>query len=236
MHCLEIGPAGQAAATVLFDSVYEDFTGTKAEKLEKLMVVINQEYDALGIKDGRIRKLAYSHFCSADRPFQECPDIMHSAIKARQCRYLVPVAANICKRAHKPGDAYSRHKLQCLENLATYYDITDLGAMHLDKKDAEQAERALHGFVVNYAACAKLSADAGLNKWPIKPKLHFVAHIADEIKYINPSVVYCYAGESMVGSVTSLAQACLSGLPAHKVPETVCTKYRVGKHLQFDPL
>ena len=234
MHCLEVGPGGTAVATVFFDASYEDFPGTKKERLKHLMVAINEAYHELGIKVSRINHLDYSHFSDIKAPHQVPPDLMHSAIKARQVRYLVPVAAHLCQRFLNPGIQYSRLKCVCLENLARFYDIVDAGGIFLEKKAALEAQTALHNFSVNYAALAKLSADAGWKKWLVRPKLHYVEHIASETKYINPKMTWCYPGESMVGSVTALAQACLSGLQPHKVPQTVCTKYRVGKHLQFD--
>ena len=198
------------------------------------MIAINEAYYELGIKVSRTNNLEYSHFSDIKAPHQVFPDLMSSAIKARQCRYLVPVAAHLRRRFFKPGNQYSRLKVQCLENLTRFYELVDAGGIFLEEKAALEAQTALHNFSVQYAALAKLSADAGWKKWPVRPKLHYVEHIASETKWINPKMTWCYPGESMVGSVTALAQACLSGLQPHKVPEIVCTKYRVGKHLQFD--
>ena len=50
---------------------------------------------------------------------------MHSAIKARQCRYLAPVALKLCKDYHNEANQYSKHRLACLENLNIMYDLVD---------------------------------------------------------------------------------------------------------------
>ena len=236
MSCLEIGPAGTAVATVFFDAVYLELPGTKAAKLQQLMSYIGDAYRELGINQSKITRLEYTYFCAPKHPHKEFPDMMSSAIKARQCRYLVPVAAKFRRDFFKPGDDYSRSRLECLENLAKFYDIVDGADLFLGEEAIGDAQLALHRFATHYAALAKLCRDAGLKKWPIRPKLHYAEHIGEELKYISPRAMWCYGGEHMVGSTTALAQSCLSGTTPRKVSDTACTKYRVGKHFQFKSL
>jgi hypothetical protein len=235
MHCLEIGPAGTAVATVFFDAVYHELDGTKAAKLKKLMEYICEAYKELGITKSKIIRLEFSYFCDVKSPQKNYPDLMSSAIKARQCRYLVPVAAKFCKDFFKPGDQYSRHRRECLDNLARFYDIVDGADLFLGSQACE-AQLALHRFTTHYAALAKYCQDANIKKWPVRTKLHYAQHIAEDLQFINARAMWCYGGEHMVGSTTALAQSCLSGTAPHKVCDTVLAKNRVGKHLQFKSL
>ena len=68
-------------------------------------------------------------------------------------------------------------------------------------------------------------------QWQQIPKMHYLFHISEDAKWLNPAACWCYPGEHFVGNHTRLAEACLSGLPPHMVPSTVAKKYQVGKHL-----
>ena len=50
---------------------------------------------------------------------------------------------------------------------------------------------------------------------------------------LSPRAFWCYAGESMVGTVASLAASCLRNTAPHQVSVAVCSKYKLAKHLQF---
>ena len=199
------------------------------------MEYIRNAYKELGITKSKITRLEFTYFSAPKHPHMEFPDLMSSAMKARQCRYLVPVAYKCCRDFFKPGDQYSRNRLQCLENLARFYDIVDGADLFLGSK-ASEAQLALHRFTTHYAALAKYCQDANIKKWPVRTKLHYAQHIGEDLQFINARAMWCYGGEHMVGSTTALAQSCLSGTAPHKVCDTVSTKNRVGKHLQFKSL
>ena len=69
-------------------------------RIAKLNEEIKAAYDELGIKENKVGVLDYKHFSNKEAPFQNDPDLMHSVIKARQTRYLVPVAAKLCRKFH----------------------------------------------------------------------------------------------------------------------------------------
>ena len=55
--------------------------------------------------------------------------------------------------------------------------------------------------------------------------------LARSFQAFGPQVFWTYGSESFMGLMSHLANACLSGTPAHKVPETVLFKYRTFWHL-----
>lgn len=233
MHCQEIGPSGTAVANVFFDLTKKEFTGLKSKRLSKLNEEVTAAYDELGIRENKIgRLLEYKHFCDDEAPFQNQPDIMHSVIKARQLRYLVPVAAKLCRKFHKDGDNYSNLRLKCLECLARSYELVDRNGLFLDA-DTEEYQQCISDFVTSYAALNAIARSKDLKQWAIRPKLHYVAHIGMDAFFMSPRAMWAYRGESMVGSVSALAASCLNSTPPHKVPTAVCAKIRIGKHLQF---
>ena len=66
----------------------------KVKQLEDLNKLVTEGYNAAEVPlDHRIKWLDIKHFCpDASAPHQHYPELMSSAIKARQTRYLVPVA------------------------------------------------------------------------------------------------------------------------------------------------
>ena len=69
MHCADLGFSSASVANVFYDVVYKHLPGRKrSEKIAQLLDLVHQAYDDLGITEGRISKLALSHFCDADAP------------------------------------------------------------------------------------------------------------------------------------------------------------------------
>ena len=244
MHCKEIGATSHTIANVFYDVVFKELAGmkTNAQKLKKLNELIHQAYVEMDVdSDKRIPcAIELKHFCTAGAPHQHYPDLMHSAIKARQTRYLVPVAfwlAQHFKTETKCESEYAQRRYYCLKNLHKMYMIEDSNRLFLTKKDAEAYLECTNKFLDHYVALANLSVEStkhiGSFQWSFVPKFHFMIHIAEDAQFLSPRAFWCYRGESMVGTITTIAQACLAGLPAYRVNETLCIKYRVSKHLQF---
>ena len=77
----------------------------------------------------------------------------------------------------------------------------------------------------------KCMRQIGSHQWSFTPKFHFMIHIAEDAQFLSPRAFWAYRGESMVGIITAIAASCLHGMPAHRVSETLCAKYRVAKML-----
>ena len=233
MHCLEIGVAGHAVANVLFDLFHFELKGNKEHRLQTLFHLILTTYEKLGIKSCRITRLEVSYFSSTTAPFQKFPDLMHSAIKARQTRYLVPVALELCKQYHKAAQPYCKHRLACLENLNNMYNLADPHPVFLPKLKVDLYEEAVDKFLLHYSACAKIAEGMGKLQWSVVPKHHCVAHLPAQARFQSPKAFWAYGGEHMVGDIAELASSCLDGTQAYMVSSTLMMKYRVAMHLFF---
>ena len=235
MHCGDIGFSGRSIANCFYDFIYRDpqFTGTKAQKCQQIMEMIKAKYDKLGIDDCKIQRLLLQHFLpDKGSPHKHSPDLMHSAIKAKQTNKLIPVVAAICADLPRVS-IYARHRYHCMQHLSLMYQVSSRNGMFLPKVEAELFENSAKRFLKHYDALSKLSVRAGSKQWHQTPKFHFLCHIAEDAFFLNPRAIWCYPGEHMVGNATSLAQSCLAGLAAYKVPTTLCTKYKIGKHLML---
>ena len=102
--------------------------------------------------------------------------------------------------------------------------------------DKPPLKKCMLSFLMHYVSMAKAATKKtgrGFYTWSFVPKMHFMLHIEEDAAFLAPRAFWCYAGESMVGLITSIATSCLHGLPAHRISHTLCMKYRVAKHLQI---
>ncbi len=237
MHCMDIGASSHAIANVLYEVFYDVLTGTIASKLKELNTLIKEGYDEHGVPhDQRINWIELKHFVDEDAPHQNYPDLQHSAIKARKTRYLVPVAFFLATKFKDHGGVRTRTMFYCLKNLNEVYKIIDRNFLFVDPSDKPLLEKCMSNFLLHYVALAKMATcrvGRGFHTWSFVPKHHYMLHILEDANFLAPRSFWCYAGESMVGLATSIAASCLHGLPAHKISETLCSKYRVAKHLEI---
>ena len=244
MHCKEIGATSHAIANVFYDVVFKELHGmrTNASKLKKLNELISQGYNEMGVLPER--RISFptelKHFCDPSAPHKHYPDLMHSAIKARQTRYLVPVAfwlASHFKDSSKCASSYARRRYFCLKNLSRLYEIEDSHRLFLPSKESTEYMDCTQKFLEHYVHLASESATSleqvGSFQWSFVPKFHFMIHIAEDAQFLSPRAFWAYRGESMVGTIAKIAASCLAGMPAYRVNETLCIKYRIAKYLQF---
>ena len=55
------------------------------------------------------------------------------------------------------------------------------------------------------------ATEDGLLVWHLRPKLHFMQHLAEQSRLINPRYVQCYLEESICGKMAALAKSCFNG-------------------------
>lgn len=238
MHCMDLGATSHAIANVFYVVFYSYLPGrTNAEKTRKLNELVKEAYDHHNVPhDQRIHWLDTKHFLDEDAPHQNYPDLQHSAIKARKTRYLVPVAFWLAEK-FKDGDGYlSKTMFYCLKNLHEAYEIIDRNFLFVAEPEKPALKKCMLNFAMHYVSLAKAATKKpgrGFYTWSFVPKMHFMLHIEEDAAFLAPRAFWCYAGESMVGLITSIATSCLHGLPAHRISQTLCLKYRVAKHLQI---
>ena len=230
MHCADLRFSAACVANVFYDMVYKHLGGKKPEKVVMLLDLIHAAYEDLHIKDGRISKLAFSHFSDVDAPHQHYPSLMHSAIKAKQAARLTAVCVKLCADWNDDSK-YCQWRYKRLKRLNKLYSISeDAGVFCSDQEYADYI-RSANGFLRHYTKLIGWSfrlqnVRVWQFQWQQLPKMHFLFHIAEDSRFLNPRVFWAY-------HATRLASACLSGLQAYQVPNTVCKKYQIGKQLQF---
>ena len=232
MHVVDLGIALHLVGNVLFELMYES-----KWNMDRIWARVLEIYCDLDIEAGhRITKLAKASFADLSTPHQKYPCL--KGIKAREARYLVPVAWKLCEEiemtAGAVGDsAYKAHKTRCCKALLDFYSTIDGAGWYLQPDSQRKCRASMDAFLQHYNWLAKAAFNKGLRRWSLVPKFHFAAHVPDSACYINPRKTWAYGGESMVGLVANLGNACMRGCPTVRVASSIVAKYRVGMHVSL---
>ena len=84
-----------------------------------------------------------------------------SGIKARHCRYLVPVFAEICQEFRSPADQYSIHNHLCIQNLLKMYETLDASPMHPSPKSTKAFRKYLNTCLLHFSRLSVLTRSKG---------------------------------------------------------------------------
>lgn len=230
LHTLELGATAHFIANCLFELVYEDRTGTLQEGLVIVWHEILRLYSTLDIDhSNRISQLTLSSFADEGSPWQSFPAL--SGIKARQCRYLVPVVYELCKSAAKTS--VGQHRVRAAMHLHKAYNIIDEHGWFLSELGKRDFRTHIDAFLVHYSYLAKQAFSQKLYKYSLVTKHHYVAHLPDQCDFLNLKISWCYQGETMAGLIAALGHSVLAGTAACKVCASIISKYRLAMHLRF---
>lgn len=146
----------------------------------------------------------------------------------------MPLVAAICREEEAPSDEYSQHKSKMMEHLEMIYDCMDQNDMHLDRASFKNFDQSVLMFLAHYTKCCKIQLHKG-NDWRFNTvvKFHWVAHMPQKAKYLNPKRCSTYSGETMVGFTIALGHNCLNGTPPYMVSEKLVWRWRLGMDLRL---
>ena len=65
------------------------------------------------------------------------------------------------------------------------------------------------------------------------PKVHYLTHLGEAAKWLNPHWHHCYAEEDLIGRFIRVARQSAHGHTQKQVPSAVMSKYRVNLTLQW---
>ena len=86
--------------------------------------------------------------------------------------------------------------------------------------------------LLTYSAMARLAMERGDFRWSLVTKHHFMHHLGDQSKFLNPRTWWCYGFEDMMGKARTLGESCTNGTPALKVASRVLRKYMLAMNFE----
>jgi hypothetical protein len=99
-------------------------------------------------------------------------------------------------------------------------------------------QNAMVSFLAHYHWLARWSmTTAGKEyRYSMVTKHHYAAHFEQQAKYLSPRLTWTYGGETFMGLIASLTQACVRGRKSTIVGKAVVKKFIYAKMLRLSGL
>ena len=97
-------------------------------------------------------------------------------------------------------------------------------------------QNAGKSFLKSYRWLAAYNKARDRKVYNVVPKFHYLYHLLQQSKYLNPRFCWCYGDEDLVGRASSLAHSCTRGTPPTQVLSKIVQHYRVAKHIEWSRL
>lgn len=233
LHCLDLGVSSHVFGNLFNDIIVDHLHMTRPRALEELNKLIHQEYNALGIPaSSRIPHVTFSHY--RNTPY---PCLTH--IKGSRIRVFAPVALALAERFRDDDDRRTLHRLMMVRALCTCYECIHLENEVVWPADVfSKFQKAMVSFLAHYHWLARWSmTTAGKEyRYSMVTKHHYAAHFEQQAKYLSPRLTWTYGGETFMGLVASLTQACVRGRKSTIVGKAVVKKFIYAKMLRLSGL
>ena len=225
MHSHDLGVMRMFIGSVLTTIVFQQLVGqgSPAERCAKLWVEIQAIYKDLCIQK-RINTLSLSMFCDPNSWKSDYPEI---STKASETKHFVQVVLELCRRYRIPGDECSNHRFQAALHFTRVGNLLDSCGYIPSKENANLIESEMNSAMAHYQWLANDAASKGFCLWTMVNKCHWLLHLSEQARFLNPQACWTYPFEDMVGKIQQIAMHSKDGTPGHKIPEHIFQKYRV---------
>ena len=131
------------------------------------------------------------------------------------------------------SDDEGKHVVLAMSNLSVFYDALSSAPMTPDESHRKKLNDSMTKFLLHYSYLGKLAFDQRRQMYSFVPKIHYMAHLAQQAMFLNPKYVTCYSGEDYVGKISQLGHTCLYGTVGWKLSVPLFGKYRIAMYLRF---
>ena len=119
----------------------------------------------------------------------------------------------------------SKHRIRAYECLVALYDVIMHAGFVLTDAESVAVRHATDEFLLHYNVLAKTAENCGIRLYGFVPKFHWLWHLAEFAKFLNPRLVWCYPYEDFVGRIQRSASSCKHGTPMWAVPAKTMKNY-----------
>ena len=231
MHTVDLGCASHACANIIFEIVYVNLKHLpRAQGCQEVAAVL-LEHSSAGDHGSSISSFELKHFVlDSSRPHQDYPELRK--LKAAQIRALVKPVVMLAEK-YSDGSLIWQHRLRMIRALNQMYNVIYANGIVLPVSQYNLLEKASNLFLQEYTYLARHALDASKQQYSVVPKFHYLFHIIEAARFMNPRWTWCYGGEDLVGSISSLAHSCADGTSSLLIQTKVMEKLRVAKHISW---
>ena len=230
LHCLDLGISVHIFGNLFWDLCADQIPGTRQKALADLNKDIQEFYKMLNIPAGKwIPYLSYNHFHTKSHKY---PELRH--VKAARVRAFAPVAVKLAEK-YETADRHTKHRLQMCILLDKMYQCVNQTAMRMDVSTVAVFKKSIENLLAHYQYLANWSMNTpgkGI-RYSIVNKHHYSVHFHEQAQFLAPRMFWTYPGESFMGLLGALCQACSRGRSSHSMSKAVNLKFAMAKHLEL---
>ena len=152
--------------------------------------------------------------------------------KATECKHFIPVLA-IIARSMAGGTEYDEHQACLLEGLAAFGRLMDESPIFPTDDQAEKAMTIMQDVLKHADWLKQTSEAASSGRFHIVFKHHFFQHMAEQFKFMNPRLAWCFKAEDYVGEIATIAHSCSFGTRSIDLPGKALAKWRNKLHFKL---
>lgn len=233
MHTMDLGTTAHAIGNVLYDSIYRKLIPAGRSRSQACAFVLAKMQEIPNDHGKSLERLSENDFTTHKRHLKTYPCLTHC--KGAEVRYIIPGVLHVA-RHFADGSEESNHQIQMMEVLnEMYLTIYEAGIFLTDEQFGTLRGASLR-FLRCYTWLANHAAAEDRCMYSVVPKFHYMVHLVESAKIVNPRFVWCYGGEDMVGRIARLAHMCLFGTNIQRLSLPLCERYRIAMHVRITRL
>ena len=155
---------------------------------------------------------------------------MTTACKAAHQRTLMPVIEKLSSEYEADGDNFRRMRTMCLREMNRFYNTIESAGMYLTDAEAKTVSESIENTLVLYGALAAEAQRMKKAKWSIVNKHHFLFHIGQQGRWLNPRLSWCYQSEDFMRLIGRIASTVMMGTGILNLSRKVVERWRIGRY------
>ena len=142
-------------------------------------------------------------------------------------RCLVAFSAELADLLNS-GSGIGLYRWIACDRLARMYDIVLESFWRLIAEQFEDLEKCTDEFLQAYATLSNHYDNEQKLLWNFTFKHHWLWHLVDESRFLNPRLTWTFGGEDFVGDVANLGKGCLRSGTHLKMMGVLMDRYTRG--------
>ena len=179
----------------------------------------------------RLPKLAKQNLIDTSSVTTSQPELKGPGVKAANTKDSIGFVADLAQKLND-GTEHKRRRAEIAQDALRMVEIIDGGAIFLTSEEQRNLASAVHSVVMDSAWLATNAARKGTVAWKLVPKHHYLVHLVDQARLVNPKFVRTYKSESLMGRFSDLYSSLANG-PQGPIQADSLNKYLLGLQIRF---
>lgn len=229
LHIIYLGTAAYLAGSILKLLAYTVLPGTPVENMKEVWGMIVEYYKTRQTQC-QFTNLGLSSFCEVSRPHQHYPKLKGKGAEIKDIMPALLAVWEALKRRRNEHDDRVQRVLEFQVELQSI--LSDNAASNfLPKRAADRLKTITMKHLQEYSILATEADARGDLLFTVAPKHHWMWHLSDRAKYINPRRSNTFIDEDFVGKIKEVAKSVVHGTESHMIPLALFEKFSWGKHV-----